>query len=146
MRRIWMILAALAVVAALTACRPKDGATEVASSEQPPGSSPSATFDAERTSSPTPEAVPTPSSPSPSPSPSRSPSPVCNAGQNQREVEQILAAMGGYGNIQVDGQQSDSDCAAIKKFQRRFGLRPVDGVPGSATLNVAKRLHDSDPR
>jgi peptidoglycan hydrolase-like protein with peptidoglycan-binding domain len=53
--------------------------------------------------------------------------------------------MGGWGKIQVDGKQSDTDCAAIKKFQSRFGLRPVDGVPGGGTLNVAKRLHASDP-
>jgi hypothetical protein len=60
-------------------------------------------------------------------------------------VEQILAAMGGFGTIKADGQQSDSDCAAIKKFQSRFGLRPVDGNPGPATHDVAKRLSASDP-
>jgi hypothetical protein len=53
--------------------------------------------------------------------------------------------MGSYGTIKVDGQQSDSDCSAIKKFQSRFALRPVDGNPGPATHDVAKRLKASDP-
>jgi len=141
MRRIGMIAAVIAVVATMTACGPKDGATSDTALEPTPDASPTETATAEPTSSPTAEAAPTSSSPSPS----ASPKPACKVGKNQLEVEQILAALGGYGKIQVDGQQSDSDCAAIKKFQSRFSLRPVDGVPGGATLNVATRLRASDP-
>lgn len=138
MRRIRMVVAAVAIVAATTACGPKDGTGDTALEPAP---SATETAGTDPTSSPTPQAPPSTAAPSPTPSPK----PACKEGKNQLEVEQILAAMGGYGRIEVDGKQSDSDCAAIKKFQSRLGLRPVDGVPGPATLNVAKRLRASDP-
>ncbi len=100
------------------------------------------------------DAVPTPAptdsptaSPSASPSPSTSPKPKpCETnGGYQQVVEQAIAKLGGFGPVQVDGKQSELDCAAIKKFQIRYGLRPSDGVAGPATGGVAKRLMDSDP-
>jgi peptidoglycan hydrolase-like protein with peptidoglycan-binding domain len=141
MRRIGIFAAtAVAVLASLTACGVEPNPSNAAFNPAP---EPSETVvETEPISSPSPEAPPPSSS---APSPTSSPKPACKEGKNQLEVEQILAALGGYGKIQVDGKQSDADCAAVKKFQTRFGLRPVDGVPGGGTLNVAKRLQASDP-
>jgi hypothetical protein len=94
---------------------------------------------------PTPTTLPVvESTPSPLP-PAAPPKPVCKQGQYQLEVEKALAAMGGFGTVKADGEQSDEDCAAIKKFQKRFSLRPDDGVAGPATNNVAARLLATDP-
>src|SRR5262245_61408887 len=68
----------------------------------------------------------------------------CRQGANQRDVEAALAKLGGYGTVTVDGVQSDTDCATIKKFQKRFGLSPVDGVAGSQTAWAASRLTSTD--
>lgn len=70
----------------------------------------------------------------------------CPTGEYQREVEKYLAKLGGFGKIKVDGKQSASDCAAIKKFQSRYGIRPVQGRAGPTTRGVAKRLASSDTR
>ncbi|MBG6139100.1 L,D-transpeptidase family protein [Longispora fulva] len=101
----------------------------------------------------------TPPSPTASPSagPSTSPSPVpseppvrgntgsCEPGENQKEVEDLLVKIGGYGAVDADGFQSDGDCAAIKAFQTRFDIRPPSGQPGPLTANVARRIAAFDP-
>jgi lipoprotein-anchoring transpeptidase ErfK/SrfK len=55
-------------------------------------------------------------------------------------VEQALATLGGYGAVTVDGKQSAADCAAIKKFQKRFDIRPYNGKAGPMTRGVSQRL------
>ncbi|MEU7612412.1 L,D-transpeptidase family protein [Micromonospora sp. NPDC049204] len=108
---------------------------------------------------------PTPAAPSPTPKATRSPAPKptgsatpkpttgtgtptvagCPQGQHQREVETYLARLGGFGAVTVDGRQSVADCAAIKKFQKRYGIRPVEGRAGPTTYDVAQRLATTDP-
>ncbi len=66
--------------------------------------------------------------------------PACPAGPYQRQVEGYLHQLGGYGAVVVDGKQSSGDCAAIKKFQQRFGIVPTSGVAGPTTVDVAARL------
>lgn len=68
---------------------------------------------------------------------------ACQTGEHQREVETYLAQLGGYGTIQVDGVQSDADCAAITAFQTRFGIAPAAGRAGPTTLDVARRIATS---
>ncbi|WP_213455263.1 L,D-transpeptidase family protein [Rhizomonospora bruguierae] len=70
----------------------------------------------------------------------------CPTGEHQREVEKYLAKLGGFGTITVDGKQSATDCAAIKKFQSRYGIKPVQGRAGPTTYSVAKRLASTDTR
>ncbi|MFG2047525.1 L,D-transpeptidase family protein [Micromonospora sp. NPDC048935] len=109
---------------------------------------------------------PTPAAPSPTPKASRPPAPKptrsatpkpttstgtptvagCPQGQHQREVETYLARLGGFGAVTVDGRQSAADCAAIKKFQKRYGIRPVEGRAGPTTHDVARRLATTDPK
>jgi peptidoglycan hydrolase-like protein with peptidoglycan-binding domain len=67
----------------------------------------------------------------------------CPQGDKHREVEAALAAIGGYGAVTADGQQSEQDCAAIIKFQKRFGIRPANGRAGSTTADVARRIKAS---
>ncbi|MER7586701.1 L,D-transpeptidase family protein [Micromonospora sp. NPDC127501] len=100
---------------------------------------------------------PTPAAPTPKPSRKPTPKPTrpaptttpgtgtptvagCPQGQHQRAVETHLARLGGFGAVTVDGRQSAADCAAIKKFQKRYGIRPVEGRAGPTTLDVAQRL------
>ncbi|WP_412750298.1 L,D-transpeptidase family protein [Krasilnikovia sp. M28-CT-15] len=64
----------------------------------------------------------------------------CATGKYQRQVEGYLKKIGGFGAVTVDGKQSAADCAAIKKFQRRFGIQPSSGLAGPTTYGVAKRL------
>jgi lipoprotein-anchoring transpeptidase ErfK/SrfK len=64
----------------------------------------------------------------------------CATGKYQKQVEGYLKKLGGYGTVKVDGKQSAADCAAIKKFQKRFGIRPAAGLAGPTTYSVAKRL------
>ena len=64
----------------------------------------------------------------------------CATGKYQKQVEGYLKKLGGYGKVTVDGEQSAADCAAIKKFQKRFGIQPVAGLAGPTTNDVAKRL------
>ncbi|GAB4105329.1 hypothetical protein GCM10028790_43480 [Micromonospora taraxaci] len=105
---------------------------------------------------PTPVA-PTSATPKPKPKPTRTATPKptpstgtptvagCPQGQHQRQVETYLARLGGFGTVTVDGRQSAADCAAIKKFQKRYGIRPVEGRAGPTTLDVAQRLATTDP-
>jgi lipoprotein-anchoring transpeptidase ErfK/SrfK len=64
----------------------------------------------------------------------------CPQGEKQRDVEVALAAIGGYGPVTVDGVQTDADCAAIVKFQQRFGISPANGRAGPSTGDVARRI------
>jgi lipoprotein-anchoring transpeptidase ErfK/SrfK len=64
----------------------------------------------------------------------------CATGKYQKQVEGYLKKLGGYGAVKVDGKQSAADCAAIKKFQKRFGVKPAAGLAGPTTYSVAKRL------
>jgi lipoprotein-anchoring transpeptidase ErfK/SrfK len=63
-----------------------------------------------------------------------------DAGPTQLVVEKYLAAHPEYGKVTVDGKQSDADCAAIAKFQQRFGVQPAHGYSGPVTGSVATRL------
>ncbi|MGW5671397.1 L,D-transpeptidase family protein [Micromonospora sp. NPDC003776] len=85
---------------------------------------------------------------SPKPTATARPSPTgftgCPQGEHQRAVETYLARLGGFGNVTVDGKQSEADCTAIKKFQRRYGISPAAGRAGDTTYDVAKRLATTD--
>lgn len=70
--------------------------------------------------------------------------PGCPQGEYQRQVERDLARLGGFGRVIVDGRQSPEDCAAIKKFQRRYGIVPAEGRAGPVTADVARRLAETD--
>ena len=70
----------------------------------------------------------------------------CPQGEHQRAVETYLTRLGGFGRLTVDGRQSSADCAAIKKFQQRYDIRPVQGRAGPTTYDVAKRLATTDVR
>ncbi|SCL37390.1 L,D-transpeptidase catalytic domain [Micromonospora pallida] len=64
----------------------------------------------------------------------------CPQGEYQKAVETYLAKLGTFGKVIVDGKQSATDCAAIKKFQQRYDIRPVQGRAGPTTYDVSKRL------
>jgi lipoprotein-anchoring transpeptidase ErfK/SrfK len=64
----------------------------------------------------------------------------CATGTYQKAVEGYLKKLGGFGPVTVDGRQSAADCAAIKKFQRRYGIEPAAGLAGPTTNGVAQRL------
>jgi hypothetical protein len=70
----------------------------------------------------------------------------CPQGDRQREVETYLAKLGGFGKVTVDGRQSAADCAAIKKFQQRYGISPSSGRAGPTTADVGRRLVGTDTR
>lgn len=76
--------------------------------------------------------------PPPAPPSTPTPAPTATCGEFHHEVEAVLTKLGGY-------DVSAPDCAAIKQFQQRYGLQPVDGVAGKATNAVAQRLAASDP-
>ncbi|WP_327033129.1 L,D-transpeptidase family protein [Micromonospora ureilytica] len=131
------------------------GAAPAGAAEQATGASD--TSGPDQHGRPTP-AVPTPKpSRKPTPKPTRTAAPTttpgtgtptvagCPQGQHQRAVETHLARLGGFGAVTVDGRQSAADCAAIKKFQKRYGIRPVEGRAGPTTLDVAQRLATTDP-
>jgi peptidoglycan hydrolase-like protein with peptidoglycan-binding domain len=69
---------------------------------------------------------------------------TCSTTGYQKQVEGYLAKLGGYGTVTVDGKQSPADCAAIKKFQSRFGIRPGNGSADATTYDVGKRLTATD--
>ncbi|WP_412735615.1 L,D-transpeptidase family protein [Krasilnikovia sp. MM14-A1259] len=68
----------------------------------------------------------------------------CATGKYQRQVEDAIKKIGGFGAVTVDGKQSPADCAAIKKFQKRFGIQPAAGLAGPTTWAVAQRLAATD--
>lgn len=111
------------------------GASGAPGPDQPVAPTPSATGSA-------PPGLPT----TPATKPTKSPKPQsgCPQGEKQRDVENYLARLGGFGAITVDGQQSAADCAAIKKFQQRYGIRPAEGRAGPTTADVARRLAKTD--
>ena len=69
----------------------------------------------------------------------------CATGKYQKQVEGYLKKLGGYGSVTVDGRQSGADCAAITKFQKRFGIQPAAGEAGPTTYDVAQRLAATKP-
>jgi lipoprotein-anchoring transpeptidase ErfK/SrfK len=79
----------------------------------------------------------------PPPAPKPQPPTDCPQGDRQRDVEAALAQIGGYGSVTVDGVQSAADCAAIKKFQSRYGISPAQGRAGPSTADVARRIATS---
>ncbi|GAA0503697.1 murein L,D-transpeptidase [Paractinoplanes deccanensis] len=64
----------------------------------------------------------------------------CATGKYQKSVEILLNKLGGFGKMTVDGKQSATDCANIKKFQQRYGIRPAQGLAGPTTYDVVMRL------
>ncbi|GIF76176.1 L,D-transpeptidase family protein [Asanoa siamensis] len=104
------------------------------------------------TATPTPAPIPEKTTQKPKPPPAKpktkpKPKPAgCPTGERQREVETALTDLGSFGTLTVDGKQSASDCAAIKRFQQRFGISPAEGRAGPTTASVAKRLAATDPR
>ncbi|MFC8850665.1 MULTISPECIES: L,D-transpeptidase family protein [unclassified Micromonospora] len=92
---------------------------------------------------PKPTPTPTKAKPKPAPKPTAA---GCPLGEHQREVETYLARLGGFGRVTVDGRQSAADCAAIKKFQQRYDIRPAAGRAGPTTYDVAKRLATTDTK
>jgi lipoprotein-anchoring transpeptidase ErfK/SrfK len=100
-------------------------------------------------------ATPPPTGSPPGPSPATKPTPPakppattkpntdCAQGERQLEVETALAQIGSYGPVSVDGHQSPADCAAIRRFQQRFGISPANGRAGTTTASVARRIATS---
>lgn len=99
------------------------------------------------TAKPSPKPTRTPPRKAVTPSPTTRTTTVagCPQGQHQRAVETYLARLGGFGAVTVDGRQSAADCAAIKKFQKRYGIRPVEGRAGPTTFDVTQRLATTNP-
>jgi lipoprotein-anchoring transpeptidase ErfK/SrfK len=64
----------------------------------------------------------------------------CATGRWQRDVEEKLDILGGYGAVTVDGRQTPGDCATISAFQRRFGIEPASGQSDATTADVARRI------
>jgi peptidoglycan hydrolase-like protein with peptidoglycan-binding domain len=88
--------------------------------------------------------TPTPKTTTTAPKPKKITKPGCPQGDSQREVETALAKLGTFGKVTVDGKQSAADCAAIKKFQQRYGISPAAGRAGPTTADVAQRLAATD--
>jgi lipoprotein-anchoring transpeptidase ErfK/SrfK len=114
------------------------GASASPGADQPSGSAPTSTAQPPVTSTTT----------APKPASTRTATAArssgCPQGEQQRQVETWLARLGGFGAVTVDGRQSAADCAAIKKFQQRYGIRPAQGRAGSTTADVARRLASTD--
>jgi lipoprotein-anchoring transpeptidase ErfK/SrfK len=66
--------------------------------------------------------------------------PCARTGPSQLVVERYLSAHPAFGPVTVDGKQSAADCAAIKKFQVRYGVQPMAGYAGPVSGQVASRL------
>jgi lipoprotein-anchoring transpeptidase ErfK/SrfK len=122
------------------------GTTGAGASPGPIGSVPSPSPTRSATKS-APSKDPT-SAPPPAPATSKPPA-GCPQGERQRDVETALARIDGYGPVTVDGVQSAEDCAAIRKFQTRYGISPAEGRAGPTTADVARRIatsHTADER
>ncbi|MFC0029272.1 L,D-transpeptidase family protein [Micromonospora chaiyaphumensis] len=97
------------------------------------------------TATPSRPATPKPSRTTPKPTTPKPTKPAgCPEGEQQKAVETYLSRLGGFGTLSVDGKQSAADCAAIKKFQLRYGISPATGRAGPTTYDVAKRLANTD--
>ncbi|MET8906453.1 L,D-transpeptidase family protein [Micromonospora sp. NPDC004551] len=97
------------------------------------------------TATPSRSATPKPSRTTPKPATPKPSKPAgCPQGEQQKAVETYLSRLGGFGTLSVDGEQSAADCAAIKKFQIRYGISPATGRAGPTTYDVAKRLANTD--
>ncbi len=151
--------AALLALASLGGCRaPQDGSGVAAPGGQRTGATAASATTATPTGSgqagagrtaPTPSRTATPPGSTPATPATSAAKPVpttaqppagCPQGDRQREVEGYLAQLGGFGPVVVDGVQSAADCAAIRKFQQRFGISPAEGRAGPTTADVARRL------
>ena len=66
---------------------------------------------------------------------------ACNAdtGPRQTRLEKFLGLV-------PDGTNSESDCRAIRKFQRKNGIEPAEGYAGTVTGKLVKRLRLSADR
>ncbi len=144
------IAAAIALTGLLAGCAgsPSGSAAPTPMESVPVGSSATTPAPTVVTSSPT-SPVTASSTTTPAPSPTRAATtkpakPPCPQTSRQRDLEVALAAIGAYGSVVVDGTQSATDCATIKRFQRRMGIYPVNGVAGPTTTNVAKRIAATD--
>jgi len=118
------------------------GATGASASPDPAAST--TTAPATPPASPKAEPTPTPTTTTKAPKPKTTTKPGCPQGESQRAVEVALAKLGTFGKVTVDGKQSDVDCAAIKKFQQRYGISPAAGRAGPTTADVAQRLAATD--
>src|SRR3954451_1048979 len=49
----------------------------------------------------------------------------CATGPYKKQVEGYLKKLGGFGPVTVNGRQSAADCAAITRFQKRYGIQPA---------------------
>lgn len=107
-----------------------DGTTGASAPPRPGPSTPAGGHKPPASSSPAP----------PRPTATRPSRTGCPQGERQREVESYLARLGGFGPVTIDGRQSAADCAAIIKFQRRYGISPAVGRAGPTTADVARRL------
>jgi lipoprotein-anchoring transpeptidase ErfK/SrfK len=99
-------------------------------------------------SSPSPSVTETPAEPAPTdpqvPAAPAAAEPPCPPGEYQSDVEAALALLGTYGPIVPDGEQSPGDCEVIKAFQERMGIVPAAGTPGPTTMDVARRIANTD--
>ncbi|WP_084556869.1 L,D-transpeptidase family protein [Hamadaea tsunoensis] len=134
------------LLAALTACAPAQPRSEASGPSLAPVSdtvpvSPSAAVAAPSTS---PSAAPTTVVDSATTGSGSTAVAACQAGPHQREVEAALNKLRIWGTLTVDGKNTAADCAAIKKFQKRYGISPVNGRAGDTTFSVATRLAATD--
>lgn len=114
--------------------RPTPGPTAPPSPTATPRPTPTVTTESAPTTAPT------------TPAPARTTKPAdtgCAQGERQRDVEAALAQIDAFGPVTVDGVQSAADCAAIVKFQSRYGISPAKGRAGPTTANVARRIATS---
>lgn len=58
--------------------------------------------------------------------------------ETMREVQGMLKQLG-YSTGEIDGLNGPGTRAAVRAFQRDFGLEPVDGVAGTATRARLRR-------
>jgi lipoprotein-anchoring transpeptidase ErfK/SrfK len=85
-----------------------------------------------------PSVAPTPTTTATTTAPTRAPeTPAtgCAGGEREHEVAVHLTRIGGYGDA--------PDCAAIARFQTRYGISPANGKAGTTTLSVARRISTS---
>lgn len=52
--------------------------------------------------------------------------------ETMREVQRMLKGLGYYDGA-IDGRDGPGTRAAVRSFQRDFGIEPVDGIAGAGT-------------